>query len=210
MLSIMATSGSAIGPREHRDALEESPFPVEIIITLNDVTVWSTHSHELQEIDVLPRDRPIPWILSLADLMAVTDLLQGDCGGDVGGPGPAFGEPQAEPASAAGETAGGGEQAQPEQSQLPAAGGPGWASIQVQARSSQAKATISHQTWFRAKPFREVPQPGGLARADAVLDDGVLAVQHVDEPGVPAAGAPSMPSSGTFVQMIEYFQPVSS
>jgi hypothetical protein len=67
----------SIGLREHREALEEFPFQIEVIVTLDDVTVWSTHSHELQEIEVLPRDRPIPWILSLADLMAVTDLLQG-------------------------------------------------------------------------------------------------------------------------------------
>jgi hypothetical protein len=67
----------SIGLREYRKALEESPFQIEVIVTLDDVTVWSTHSHELQEIDVLSRDRPIPWILSLADLMAVTDLLQG-------------------------------------------------------------------------------------------------------------------------------------
>lgn len=67
----------SIGLRDHREALEDSPFQIEIIVTLDDVTVWSTRSHELQEIDVLPRDRPIPWILSLADLMAVTDLLQG-------------------------------------------------------------------------------------------------------------------------------------
>jgi hypothetical protein len=67
----------AIGLGEHREALDRSPFQIEIIVTLDDVTVWSTHSHELQEIDVLPRARPIPWILSLADLMAVTDLLQG-------------------------------------------------------------------------------------------------------------------------------------
>lgn len=67
----------SIGLRNYRAALEDSPFQIEVIITLDDVTVWSTQSHELQEIDVLPRDRPIPWILSLADLMAVTDLLQG-------------------------------------------------------------------------------------------------------------------------------------
>ncbi len=67
----------SIGLKKYREVLQESPFQIEIIVTLDDVTVWSTHSHELQEIDVLPRDRPIPWILSLADLMAVTDLLEG-------------------------------------------------------------------------------------------------------------------------------------
>jgi hypothetical protein len=67
----------AIGLKDYRKALEKPVFQIELIVCLDDVTVWSTHSHELQEIDVLPRGRPIPWILSLADLMAVTDLLQG-------------------------------------------------------------------------------------------------------------------------------------
>ena len=67
----------AIGLKDYREALEKPLFQIELIVCLDDMTVWSTHSHELQEIDVLPRDRPIPWILSLADLMAVTDLLQG-------------------------------------------------------------------------------------------------------------------------------------
>ena len=67
----------AIGLGDHREALEDAPFQIEIIVSLDEMTVWSTHSHELQQIDVLPRGRPIPWVLSLADLMAVTDLLQG-------------------------------------------------------------------------------------------------------------------------------------
>jgi hypothetical protein len=76
-VSLDHEGANAIGLGDYREALEESPFQIEIIVCLDDVTVWSTHSHELQEIDVLPRDRPIPWILSLADLMVVTDLLQG-------------------------------------------------------------------------------------------------------------------------------------
>jgi hypothetical protein len=68
---------AAIGLGEHQAALMEAPFQIEVIVCLDDVTVWSTHSHELQDIGVLPRNRAIPWILSLADLMAVTDLLQG-------------------------------------------------------------------------------------------------------------------------------------
>jgi hypothetical protein len=76
-IALAHEGADAIGLRMYREALEEAPFQIEIIVCLDDVTVWSTHSHELQEIDVLPSDRPIPWILSLADLMAVTDLLQG-------------------------------------------------------------------------------------------------------------------------------------
>jgi hypothetical protein len=44
---------------------------------------------------------------------------------------------------------------------------PARASICAQASSSQARATISHHTWFCAKPFRwQVPQSGVLADQD--------------------------------------------
>lgn len=76
-VALSQEGADSIGLREYHNSLENSPFQIEIIVTLDDVTVWSTHSHELQEIGILPRDRSIPWILSLADLMAVTDLLQG-------------------------------------------------------------------------------------------------------------------------------------
>ena len=76
-VAIAEEGTAAIGLGKHRSRLEDAPFQIEVIVCLDDVTVWSTHTHELQDIDVLPRDRPIPWILSLADLMAVTDLLQG-------------------------------------------------------------------------------------------------------------------------------------
>jgi hypothetical protein len=56
---------------------------------------------------------------------------------------------------------------------------------------------------------RQVPQAHRLRRADAIcLDDGVLAVDHVDVPGVVAPGNARYPASGMFVQVIEYFQPV--
>jgi hypothetical protein len=52
-----------------------APFQFEVIVCLDDVTVWATHGYQLQEADALPRDRPLPWVLSLSDLMAVVDLL---------------------------------------------------------------------------------------------------------------------------------------
>lgn len=75
--ALASESASSIGLGKYRTALEEAPFQIEVIICLDDVTVWSTQSQKLREIDVLPSDRPIPWILSLTDLMAVTDLLDG-------------------------------------------------------------------------------------------------------------------------------------
>ena len=55
----------------------------------------------------------------------------------------------------------------------------------------------------------EVPQSHGLGRADAArLDGGVLAVQDVDVLRVVAAGDTADAVAGTFVQVMEYFQPV--
>ena len=53
------------------------PLQIEVIVTLDDVTTWSTHASELKVIHILPPDRNTPWILSLTDLMVVVDLLQG-------------------------------------------------------------------------------------------------------------------------------------
>ena len=80
-------------------------------------------------------------------------LQPGDCGGDLAGPGPAFGELS--------------RRRRPPRARRPATENrrsrsrfgsqrravPVRASICVQASSSQARATISHQSWFWAKPF---------------------------------------------------------
>ena len=75
----------------------------------------------------------------------------GDCGSDLGCPGPVPGEAELQAAPAADDPSGGGEQAEPQPFGFPAAGSPSRASICIQAVSSQASATISHQTWFWAK-----------------------------------------------------------
>jgi hypothetical protein len=47
-----------------------------VIVTLADLTVWATHAAGLRDLAVLPAERPVPWILSLPDLMIVCDLLR--------------------------------------------------------------------------------------------------------------------------------------
>jgi hypothetical protein len=79
-------------------------------------------------------------------------LQRADRGGELGRPGPGPGDAQPQPPAAADEAVGGGEQPQPLGSQARA--GRFRASICIQAVSSQAIATCSHQTWFRAKPCR--------------------------------------------------------
>lgn len=53
------------------------PLQIEVIVTLDEVTTWATQAHGLQGLEILPTDRSVPWILSLTDLMAVADLLEG-------------------------------------------------------------------------------------------------------------------------------------
>lgn len=66
----------AIGLGKYETALA-APLQFEVIVCLDDVTVWSTETHVLGEVGAIDSTRPTPWILSLTDLMAVTDLLQG-------------------------------------------------------------------------------------------------------------------------------------
>ena len=82
-------------------------------------------------------------------------LQAADRSGDLGGPGPGRGEAQPQAAATADQAPGGGEQAQPQPLGFPGPGGArrGRASA-VQAVSSQAMATSSHQIWFWAKPCR--------------------------------------------------------
>ena len=68
---------SALGLTDDVVQALSRPLQVEAIVTLDNVTTWATHAHQLRGIDVLPASRPVPWILSLTDLMVVADLLEG-------------------------------------------------------------------------------------------------------------------------------------
>ncbi|MFH8664912.1 hypothetical protein ACIBM4_17090 [Streptomyces sp. NPDC050256] len=74
--ALRAEGAAAIGLSKYSDALSKR-FQFEVIVTLDDVTVWATDTHQLVQHGNLAEDRPVPWILSLADLMVVTDLLYG-------------------------------------------------------------------------------------------------------------------------------------
>ena len=68
---------SALGLTDDVIQALSRPMQMEAIVTLDDVTTWATHAHQLRGIDILPASRPVPWILSLTDLMVVVDLLEG-------------------------------------------------------------------------------------------------------------------------------------
>jgi hypothetical protein len=57
-------------------ALEEQ-LTIEVVVCLDDVTIWSTETHKLRHLVALPDADQVPWVLSLPDLMVTTDLLQG-------------------------------------------------------------------------------------------------------------------------------------
>jgi hypothetical protein len=61
---------------EQEEALRAT-IQIEVIVCLDEVTVWATESRRLQDAGHLPSDRLPIWVVSLSDLMAVTDLLQG-------------------------------------------------------------------------------------------------------------------------------------
>ena len=120
----------------------------------------------------------LPWSWRRSGWSAGRDGLKaGDGGGDVGGPGPVFGEAQAEPATAPGEPSGDGEQAQAEPFRFPAAGGPGQGE---QLRPGQQFAGQGHDLApdlvLGEALEGEVAQPGVLGVADAVLAAGAAAV----------------------------------
>ncbi len=70
-------SAQDIGFTDRQAQILRAPYQFEVIVCLDDVTVWATEAHRLRSIGVLPQAGSVPWVLSLTDLMAVADLLNG-------------------------------------------------------------------------------------------------------------------------------------
>lgn len=70
-------AATAIGFTPEQTAVLNHPLTVEVVICLDDVTTWSTETHKLRRLVSLPDSPQLPWVLSLTDLFAVTDVLQG-------------------------------------------------------------------------------------------------------------------------------------
>jgi len=75
--AIKNNSPIEIGFSKDQESALIAPIQIEAIVCLDDVTVWSTEAHDLAKTGTLPENRNVPWILSLTDLMAVVDLLNG-------------------------------------------------------------------------------------------------------------------------------------
>lgn len=70
-------NATTIGFTPEQAAALNRPLTVEVVVCLDDVTVWSTETHKLRRLVSLPDTPQLPWVLSLTDLFAVTDVLQG-------------------------------------------------------------------------------------------------------------------------------------
>ena len=53
------------------------PVQVEVIVTLDQINPWSPEHHKIRDALSLDASRPMPWVISLMDLMVVGDLVQG-------------------------------------------------------------------------------------------------------------------------------------
>lgn len=71
------SSYADLGFSDSQAAALEAPIQIESIVCLDDVTVWSTLTGELAKIGLISDTRPIPWVLSLTDLLVVVELLDG-------------------------------------------------------------------------------------------------------------------------------------
>lgn len=78
LVAALAAEGpEALGFTNGQSSALLAPLQVEMIVCLDDVTVWATEAHELRKMDALPESADVPWVLSLTDLMVIADLLHG-------------------------------------------------------------------------------------------------------------------------------------
>ena len=75
--SLAESSCEAIGIEPQACAALALPVQIEVIVTLDQIDPWSPEHHKLRDALSLDASRPMPWIISLMDLMVVGDLVQG-------------------------------------------------------------------------------------------------------------------------------------
>jgi hypothetical protein len=75
--ALVEQSATEIGFTPEQGEALAATIQFEVIVCLDEVTVWATESRRLQDAGHLPSERVPIWVVSLSDLMAVTDLLQG-------------------------------------------------------------------------------------------------------------------------------------
>ena len=75
--ALESAAGAALGFEPQVCQALKLPLQIDVTVTLDDVSVWSTETHKLKHVEVVDADRRVPWVVSLSDLMVIGDLLQG-------------------------------------------------------------------------------------------------------------------------------------
>lgn len=70
-------SPEALGFNSDQSRILRAPLQLEIVVCLDDVTVWSTEAHELSGRSGFADGRAVPWVVSLTDLMVVVEMVSG-------------------------------------------------------------------------------------------------------------------------------------
>lgn len=75
--ALLDEGAAAIGFTAEQVIALSQPFQFEAVVTLDELTTWATETSRLRDLDILPADGALPWVVCLADLMAIVDLLSG-------------------------------------------------------------------------------------------------------------------------------------
>ena len=74
--ALSAHSLSELGFTPEQAEALMAPWQLNVIVCLDDVTVWATHAHELRRLGAVGTNEPTPWVVSLLDLMVICDFLE--------------------------------------------------------------------------------------------------------------------------------------
>ena len=75
--ALAESSCESIGIEPQACAALALPAQIEVIVTLDQINPWSPEHHKMRDALSLDSSRPMPWMISLMDLMVVGDLVQG-------------------------------------------------------------------------------------------------------------------------------------
>ena len=74
---LAASSCESIGIQRQACVALALPVQIEVIVTLDQINPWSPEHHKMRDALSLDASRPMPWMISLMDLMVVGDLVKG-------------------------------------------------------------------------------------------------------------------------------------
>ena len=75
--ALAESSCESLGIEPQACAALDLPVQIEVIVTLDQINPWSSEHHKMRDALSLDTSRPMPWMISLMDLMVVDDLVKG-------------------------------------------------------------------------------------------------------------------------------------